>query len=221
MKQFVRASNETWAVASFPDLQTSMTFHCVLSSPAAPGGSDFPTYFAKGTVGTANRNFDFDYRLRTGVANLELNWTTSTGVFVEYFKAKTLTANQRYSIIWTVDWSTNPDVVELYIDGAAQTPTLSGSNNGTPNVPATQVTALGSFQGGSEYYSGEIAEAAVWNVVLSAGEINALFKGFAPRLIRPQSLIFHPRMIRDNIDLKGLAITATGTTTTAHPRVIG
>ena len=221
MKVFTRASNELWDITGIPDLQTGMTLHTVISVTATPGGSDFPAYITKGSS-SVNRNFWFDYRLRTGVANLELNWTTAPSTFVEYFKAITLVFNQRYDIIWTVDWSTNPDQVELYIDGVAQTPTLSGSNNGTPNVPATQVAKMGGQIGSAtDTWSGEQCETAIWSAVLTAGEINSLVKGFSPRLIRPQSLVFYPRGIRDIMDIKGCVITPTGTTTSAHPRVIG
>jgi hypothetical protein len=72
------------------------------------------------------------------------------------------------------------------------------------------------------FFNGDIAEVGVWNVALTADEIAGLAKGFRCRMIRPQSLRFDLRMIRNLQDLsQGLAMTNTnGATVSNHPRII-
>jgi hypothetical protein len=70
-------------------------------------------------------------------------------------------------------------------------------------------------------YTGNIADAAVWTVALTADEIASLAKGMTCDKVRPQSLVFYAPLVRDLIDAKGgLAITNNNTATVAnHPRV--
>ncbi len=72
------------------------------------------------------------------------------------------------------------------------------------------------------YFSGRLAEAAVWDVALTATEIASLSKGYSPLFIRPQNLVFYAPLIRDeDLDrVGGLALTAFNTPTVAeHTRV--
>jgi hypothetical protein len=72
------------------------------------------------------------------------------------------------------------------------------------------------------YMDGLIAEAALWNVALSAGEIRMLGDGFSPLMVRPQSLVLYVPLVRDNDDdlIGGLSLTASGSPTIGvHPRV--
>ena len=68
-------------------------------------------------------------------------------------------------------------------------------------------------------FSGPLAEAAIWNVALSLGEIEALADGYSPLLIRPSALVYHPNLIRDIFDHLGNAISVTGTTVVAHTQI--
>jgi hypothetical protein len=70
--------------------------------------------------------------------------------------------------------------------------------------------------------NGIIAEAAIWNVALTADEIASLANGFTPDQIRPQSLRFYAPLVRNLQDLRGgLAITNNNAATVAtHPRII-
>jgi hypothetical protein len=71
------------------------------------------------------------------------------------------------------------------------------------------------------YLKGDIAEAAVWDVVLTSAEITSLARGFKASRIRPQSLVFYAPIIRDIHDVRnGRAITNNNTATVSdHPRV--
>lgn len=80
----------------------------------------------------------------------------------------------------------------------------------------------------SGYMSGVIAEAAIWNVVLTAAEIAILAKGYSPLLVRPQSLVGYWPLIgrcSPEIDLVGgygMTLTSgdSGPVVAAHPRVL-
>lgn len=75
----------------------------------------------------------------------------------------------------------------------------------------------------TNYFSGDLAEAAVWNVALSAGDVALLAKAVSPFLVRPEALVFYCPIVGNyspEIDqLGGLDMTVTGATKSAHPRV--
>ena len=73
----------------------------------------------------------------------------------------------------------------------------------------------------ASYFSGGLAETAIWNAALTGGEVASLAKGFKPTRVRPQSLVFYAPLVRDLQDLRGaLTITNNNSATVAdHPRV--
>ena len=87
----------------------------------------------------------------------------------------------------------------------------------------TNRTAVGCLlrSGVALHFSGQVAEAAIWNVALTDAEVDALAHGFTPDQIRPQSLVFYTPLVRNIQDLKGgLTITNNNTATVSdHPRV--
>ncbi len=101
--------------------------------------------------------------------------------------------------------------------GTAQTNTITPSGINRTNIGSRWATTRGSFCNGS------IAEAAAWNVALTAAEIASLALGVKPSRIRPQSLVMYVPAIRSVIDIRaGLAFTASGSPTVGvHPRSIG
>ncbi len=100
----------------------------------------------------------------------------------------------------------------------------SNANTGTMNTPDQIAIGRDVVSGGWNYMYGYIAEVAIWNVALDLNsEIAALAAGYSPRLIRPQSRVFHAELIRDeDVDLiSGSALTVVGSPTiVAHPRMI-
>lgn len=72
-------------------------------------------------------------------------------------------------------------------------------------------------------YDGQIAEAGLWNVALTAAEIASLAAGFCPLLIRPASLVSYWPLIgtfTTEIDLKGTSpLTVTTATKAVHCRI--
>lgn len=89
-------------------------------------------------------------------------------------------------------------------------------------TPATLTTlSIGARSTISALFSGLVAEAAVWNAVLTDAEVTSLARGFKPFRIRPQSLQFYAPIVRNLQDLRGSrAITNNNSATVAdHPRV--
>ncbi len=107
-----------------------------------------------------------------------------------------------------------------YINGG------SAGTNTTSNTPAAPTgTSVGAMYTGSltSPFDGRIAEPAIWNVALNAAEVASLAKGVSPALIRPESLVFYPPLVRDLTELVGgTSLTAANSPTiAAHPRVYG
>lgn len=107
-----------------------------------------------------------------------------------------------------------------YWNGTAGTPdTISSAPSGVNSIVigARYNTTLGA------YFGGALAEAAIWNVELTADEIAAHAADVSADQIRPGSLVYYADLIRDVRDLRGgLAISelGTGTTVFEHPRII-
>ena len=108
-----------------------------------------------------------------------------------------------------------------YIDGGS-----SANDTASATVTGADRMSIGAARRSSPfgYFSGLIAECAVWNVVLTAAEVAILAAGYSPLFVRPQSLInywdliHHPTTPKDLID--GTAITRSGADPAAHPRII-
>jgi len=73
---------------------------------------------------------------------------------------------------------------------------------------------------GASYLGGDIAEVGIWDKKLSTAEINALSAGYSPSTVSTQNSIFHAPIIRGANDQHGALATITGSTVSAHPRVI-
>lgn len=94
---------------------------------------------------------------------------------------------------------------------------LDGGNKGTDTTTVT-VTVNDLFIGAQAasstryYMSGDIAEAAIWNVALTDDEAASLGSGCSPLLVRPASLVFYQPLRRNSNDIVGkLAITENNT----------
>lgn len=109
-----------------------------------------------------------------------------------------------------------------YIDGGN-----SASETTSVPFPSVTRTVIGRRLQDPEadfYFSGKIAEAAIWSVALDAGEIAALAKGFCPLLIRPTSLVAYwdiPGNSSPELDRwkSRFDMTVTGATKADHIRI--
>jgi hypothetical protein len=101
--------------------------------------------------------------------------------------------------------------------GTAETTSATPSGINRINLAARYIVTLGNF------FTGGLAEVAIWNAALTAAEIAELAAGFNPRLIRPQSIVYFNRLINASQDIRGgLTLTNVGgaTTVSTHPRII-
>jgi hypothetical protein len=106
---------------------------------------------------------------------------------------------------------------EFFINGSSA---ATGGSYAMSALNAISIGCLFSSNTNSLFWNGALAEIGVWAAALSASEIASLVNGFRPDQIRPQSLKFYAPLVRDIIDVRGgLALTATGTTVTTHPRI--
>lgn len=103
-----------------------------------------------------------------------------------------------------------------YKNGTAGTTNTTNSSIG---ANFTQMSEIRIGRRLTTYANGNIAEVALWNILLTADDILSLAKGISPLKVQPQNLFFYAPLIRDLIDLKGSTLTATGTTISDHPLV--
>lgn len=110
----------------------------------------------------------------------------------------------------------------LWVDGVARvTNTTSIAVNGLNQVAigARKNTSYGTF------WTGGIAEVAVWSVALTTNEIADLASGMSPLLIRPTSRVFYAPLIGQesgtewNYDGAAVTLTNSPAPGTSHPRV--
>lgn len=98
------------------------------------------------------------------------------------------------------------------------------ASNGTILTPGTLTkTLIGATEDSgslSTNVNHEVANAAVWQALLTADERAALTAGFSPLLIRPQSLKIFAPLVREPVELLGGAFTVTGATFVDNPRAL-
>jgi hypothetical protein len=107
-----------------------------------------------------------------------------------------------------------------YLNGTAGTEQTGSA------TPAPEVTSIGRRNNTTQdYLDGSVAEAAIWNVALTAAEIAALAQGVSPLFVRAGNLVaYWPLLGRTSPEIDRVGrfdLTATGTVAIAHPRMVG
>jgi len=224
-RNFDTASNHRIEIASLSDYSTQLSFSVWVNPTTDPSAAQFYTMFSHASGPPESRNMDIDYRRRSGVQHVEISWTQPIGSYIEWVVSTgfTLLLGVWHHIAFAIDWTTNPDSVSMWIDGAAQTMSFVGSDNATPTATGTPLfDRIGSYaDSANSAWDGSIAELASWpGYLLTDGEALALSKGFAPFVVHPAGLEIYPQLIREVIDYKGTALTNQGSTAGDHPPVI-
>lgn len=99
---------------------------------------------------------------------------------------------------------TNATSRTIYLDGANA---VTGTNNITPSpIDRTRIGNRDNAGSPIRFFSGRLAEVAIWTVALDAAEVAALGKGFSPLLIRPTSLAAYWPLDRNSFN-KGAGTT--------------
>lgn len=119
----------------------------------------------------------------------------------------------------TWSWDGINTTVRLYVDGSLEGSATDGSSFSASTEPI-YIGANANNGSPVEFFDGSLAECATWSVALTAAEIATLSKGYSPAQIRPGSLALYVPLVREIVDHKGTAPTATGTAASAHPRVL-
>ena len=198
--------SDTLGISAYP-----FTFACWFNSDAALN----QTLMSFGSIAQARHQ---ELRLRDP-ADSDVIMLTYTGG-----NAFAATSNQ---------WSTNTwhHACGIVAGDADRSVFLDGGGKGTDATSQTfsgvyDRTAIGvriSNNVFAQYMSGNIAEAAVWDVALTDTEVAILAAGYSPLFVRPQNLVAYWPLVRDNDNdiVGGYSLTPTNTPSiSAHPRVI-
>lgn len=111
----------------------------------------------------------------------------------------------------------------VFLDGAGKgTDTTSRAPGSSNNI----VVGADASSGLASPFSGDVAEAAIWNVALTDAEVAILAKGVKPYLVRPDKLVFYAPLLNTPVEIIGKrTLTATGavpsTTVPIHPHIFG
>jgi len=127
--------------------------------------------------------------------------------------ASSLTAGSWYAL--GCSWSTG-NTMQGYLNGSS-----SGSGTGTaaPNG-GTYPISVGAKSTGANPCAGDVADVALYNVVLDAAEHAAFGAGVSPLLIRPSALLSYTRYISAARDERSGATFTNTSSFATHPRII-
>lgn len=142
--------------------------------------------------------------------------------------ADTLTLNTWYAVVTTWVGTTGvtaPKIFVCPVGGIIAEPSYNTSRAGTGAYQsnATATLRLGTRDPLDTWYNGSLAEAAIWNRVLSADEIRALGRGFAPAFFPRGRVFYSPIDGRRSSEINlstGVAGTVSGATYMVHPPMI-
>ena len=133
-------------------------------------------FFRAKTVSTSND----DFTIRYDSAGFSGGGTNVIKYAVEITSG--VSAGESASNVQTTDlqhivmtW-TSGEAVKLYIDGVETTPTSAPASR-TGTTTAATLVSIGVAQKGPEFWDGDIAEVGILDVVLTATQIGALFRG--------------------------------------------
>ena len=122
-------------------------------------------------------------------------------------------------------------VAAVFASSTSRAAYRDGGNKGTNATDTTPLlldrTHIGqeALSGGGNFFSGRIAEAAIWNIALSDADVADLAKGYCPLLVRPDGLVAYWPLIGraspepDLIGAFDMTLNA-GPTQVEHPRII-
>lgn len=184
------------------------------------GGGDLARVFDKdGTAATGARLLY--YASSGSIYGFTVSWTTTEG---------TWTIPQNATGAWaqfviTYDGSSTTNNPVIYLNGVSQTVTTTSTPVGSLDTTGVGQYTIGNRSDSIRGWNGRLAEFAYWSRILTAGEIGALAKGFAPSLFPSGLLLYYPIDGRNSPERNlgmggGYAGTVTGTAYQVHPDII-
>jgi hypothetical protein len=156
--------------------------------------------------------------------------TTSAGSIASESAADVLVVNTWRAIVTTWDGTVNvgptPKIYAGTIGGAIAEVSYTSQDDGSGLLTSLDASAslrVGTRDPLDTFFAGGLAECALWNRVLTADEIRALGRGFAPAFF-PRGRVFYSLIDgrhSPEINMAGTTHgTVTGTTFLDHPPVI-
>ncbi len=185
------------------------------------GGNDVGRIVSSGTAQPNNAGWDLLNRLAGDTTGFNATrWPTAGN-----WSVPRPAANEWHHIVVAYDYGSASNVPAIYNDAVAQTVTPTQSPSGTKIAQNETHLAIGnrpSTQTATRAYDGRIAEVGVWNRVLSADEIKAVYSSGV--LAVPSGLVLYVPMIGDaspepNYYNGAGNATVQGTTVADHPPV--
>lgn len=210
------AANSQGLLTTLPNLTTGITICAFYKHTTIPSSNNYP---ARQTIiaRDASASGTINYLFQAGSTRLDFTWTSATNVFASFVIPLTANTNWR-GVAFSHTWGSNVNTI-AYVDGSKIT--LGAINTIAVQNMTADIQAIGTRLNNLEHFNGDIANTAIWNTHLSEGELKALSNGFAPEMIRPQSLVFYAPLVRNLQDIKGgFSITNNnGATVANHSRI--
>ena len=179
-------------------------FHYFLGKHASSGSVDNPFSFRTDDAGTPK---------------MVLERANASGVRIWNGALTTVGSYKAYGVSAGANVEDAPD---FYVNGSATSGTAGGgSETGSPTGTSAPIR-LGSRPDGVVKMNGDVAEYAIWNVELTAGEHASLGVGVSPLLVRPGALVNYWTLLSGVlVDIVGgLTLTEVNTPTKAiHPPI--
>jgi hypothetical protein len=200
----------------FSDAPLSMSFHFVNANTTA---LMTPMCFSDGGGGSDHHGIDY----MGATANDPMRVISNDSGIALGFSSDDTSPLTGFIVIGS--WNSTSSRVIRYME--MSTGIFQGYSF-SPNTTLVTPDALSEWNIGrfnaavGRYVNGTLSHVAIWNVGLSADDALSLGKGFSPRRVRPQNLVFYAPIVRDIFDWKGGAtISVTGTTAGADTRAYG
>lgn len=176
---FTKTNTDVINLASLPYLSTAISVSFWYKNATNPAAQ--PNAF--GVIQRSLGDKDFNYIVYQNQALISMSYSKAFNSFVNsYFLLSPDNGVWHHACI-SSNFSTD---CQWYFDGASQSVTVDAAA-GTPENVSTWQT-LGNVAGGNNFRNGALADVALWNVKLTAGEAIALSKGVRPCFIRPTAL---------------------------------
>ncbi len=124
-----------------------------------------------------------------------------------------------HSIVLTYD-DAGDRKAHIYVDGSEISYDTDVAATGTNGTDAGGVLIVGNNGDSGRTFDGELAEAAIWDRVLTAGEISQLAGGLCPSLVSTTGLVLYAPLDDDTVDTQGNSDTPVATSVTTHPPTV-
>ena len=136
--------------------------------------------------GSLGRLFEFGRGNEAAADGIVRAWTTATELIWFntlwddtwkdfYTSAAAISLNTWAHVVITYDATAGANVPKIYVNGVEQTVTAQDSAGSDWNAIKVTDACIGNYKGGSYGFNGQLSDVAVWNDILSATEVKAIY----------------------------------------------